>query len=259
MNKLHNDMASNTRNRKRLSQKFAYFLNAQKESKNLEIHKSEPIDFNNPDIQVEFTNSRRTRTGIRTGYRGTVFIQDGCYVSGCQNFINGDIVNHGETIISNLNFLLPETLSATLWIGRVLRVQEGDRIVGRVKMRKIFNVILDRDLAFPCSDPQQILTKQGIINNVFEMSLNNKNSLPFDFVLLRDYSKLSGQEIQILADYIQDVVAEVEDLLLYKQTKKDSRDFYPNTDEILKNVYPWMNENSIKLIKKDIYDSFLKK
>jgi len=173
--------------------------------------KIEPIDGSKPDFQGEFTNLRATRTAIKTGYRGTLLINEGYLFSGIQRFVNGDIVNYGETVKSDINFVMPESLRASLWIGRVLRVQEGNRIVGKIIVRKIFNTILDRDLAFPCSDPHRILEEQDIVNAVSKLRLTNKNHLPMDIVILKKYPKLSGQEIQLLADHLEGVDAKAKD------------------------------------------------
>jgi hypothetical protein len=174
-------------------------------------NKVEPIDSSKPDFQGDFTNLRQTRTAIKTGYRGTLLINEGYLYSGVQRFVNGDIVNYGETVISDINLIMPESLRASLWIGRVLRVQEGNRIVGKIIVRKIFNPILDRDLEFPCPVPHRILEDQDIINTMSKLKLTNKNHLPMDIVILKKYPKLSGQEIQLLADHFEGVEVKVKD------------------------------------------------
>jgi len=166
----------------------------------------EPIDGSKPDFQGEFTNLRSTRSDIKTGYRGTLMINEGYFFSGLQRFITKDIVNYGETVISDINFLMPESLRASIWVDRVLRVQEGNRIVGKIKVTKIFYPILDRDLEFPCSEPHRILEDQDILNTVSKLSLSNKNHLPLDIVILSKYPKLSGQEIQLLVDHIERIL-----------------------------------------------------
>ena len=58
------------------------------------------------------------------------------------------VVPPNGTAKGTITFLSPEAYPHSLWIGKIINIQEGDRIVGYATIVKIFNPLLrleDRD------------------------------------------------------------------------------------------------------------------
>lgn len=47
-----------------------------------------------------------------------------------------------ETAIGTITFISPEAYPNSLWVGKILRIQEGGKLVGYVQVTKIFNEML---------------------------------------------------------------------------------------------------------------------
>lgn len=205
------------------------------------------LDSGEPDIEAEFTNHRFTRTSINTGYRGAILIKTNCLISGFQTFLDGNSVEYNNKILSNIKFISPEYYAATLWVGRVLRVQEGNKVVGQIKVTKIYNQSLDRDLAIPCVDAKKVLSNFDLLNKVLEFRLHLTGNL-LDLQIMRDFSELSGQEIQNLVDYINSEFTKAYELA-FKQMDNATHTFGSYTDYSLRLECPWLTNESIEKLK----------
>ena len=100
-----------------------------------------------PDIEAEIHFFAREEGGRRTpcksGYRPSHdFGIEGMLNDAVHQYIDKEWVSPGETVLTHLSFLAPETQFGRLYEGFEFTVQEGTRIVGRGRIIRVFNQIL---------------------------------------------------------------------------------------------------------------------
>jgi translation elongation factor EF-Tu-like GTPase len=102
-----------------------------------------------PDVEAEFTllipeqGGRRSSPAL-SGYRPEHKVRDDYLTTGYRTYFGGDQVLRGQTVHWSIIFLSPEAYPHCLWVGREIDVQEGSRLVGRVRITKIFNSLLEK-------------------------------------------------------------------------------------------------------------------
>lgn len=82
---------------------------------------------------------------VFSGYRPIYDIRPGYWTSTLHEFVGVPEVKTGEEAIANVWFITPGTYQHSLWVGRVLTVAEGSRMVGTSTVLEIFNEILERE------------------------------------------------------------------------------------------------------------------
>jgi len=100
-----------------------------------------------PDIEAEITflsteQGGKTRS-VLSGYRPIHLIKPDYLTSGEHTYIDVQEVAPGQIARAYIKFLAPEEYPDTLWVGRVINVQEGNHLVGYAKVLKIFNKLLE--------------------------------------------------------------------------------------------------------------------
>ncbi|WP_219834274.1 hypothetical protein [Paenibacillus sp. R14(2021)] len=88
-----------------------------------------------------FPKDGRTGPAI-SGYRPNHLIRDDYLTSGEHHYYGQKIIELGETVLGTITFITPEAYPECLWIGKVIRIQEGSRIIGSAEITKIFNDML---------------------------------------------------------------------------------------------------------------------
>lgn len=97
-----------------------------------------------PDVEAEFTLLAKggRETSVFSGYRPTHRIKDNYLTTGIHHYINSNEVRPGETVFGTIKFITPEAYPHCLWVGRILDVQEGSRVVGQARITRIMNPVL---------------------------------------------------------------------------------------------------------------------
>lgn len=98
-----------------------------------------------PDIEVLFEfNNCRSRP-IYDGCRPTHLISDHYLSTGIHHYYGQNFVMPNESAKGTITFIMPEAYPHTCWIGKRIRIQEGERVIGFATITKIFNPLLRID------------------------------------------------------------------------------------------------------------------
>ena len=99
------------------------------------------------DIEGEFhmLSSGGRSSPAFTGYRPHHKVHDNYLTTATHDYLGVSQVAPGETVKVAVWFITPDVYPACLWIGREIDVQEGKRIIGKLKITKIFNTTLQGD------------------------------------------------------------------------------------------------------------------
>jgi len=99
-----------------------------------------------PDIEAIITFLRPEEGGRKTpiysGYRPAHLVKEDYLTTGVHKYYDRKCVLPGESVLGTIAFITPEAYPNCLWEGKILRIQEGGRVVGYAKIVKIFNNIL---------------------------------------------------------------------------------------------------------------------
>ena len=98
------------------------------------------------DAEVLFELKAHTLEGqiknVTAGYRPLYDVCSEFWTSSNHEFLDLSTVHTGQSSRANVWFLSPEHYPHSLWVGRVLNVAEGSRIVGAATVLKVFNPLL---------------------------------------------------------------------------------------------------------------------
>jgi translation elongation factor EF-Tu-like GTPase len=102
-----------------------------------------------PDVEAEFTLFTAGQGGRRSspalsGYRPEHKVRDNYLTTGYHTYFDCDQVLPGQTVRCCIKFISPEAYPHCLWVGREIDVQEGSRLVGRARITKILNPVLEK-------------------------------------------------------------------------------------------------------------------
>ena len=99
-----------------------------------------------PDIKALVTLRTTAEGGRRTpalsGYRPQHGVKENYLTSGIHNYLSDGVLLPGESSLALITFLAPEHYPHCLWVGKVLSVQEGSRVVGHAEVIEIYNDLL---------------------------------------------------------------------------------------------------------------------
>jgi translation elongation factor EF-Tu-like GTPase len=99
-----------------------------------------------PDIEAEVTflpiGDGGRSTPALSGYRPNHLVLSDYLTSGHHEYKDKERVLPGESAITEIWFLSPEQYPKSMRVGKVIRVQEGSRLVGHAKVLKVFNEAL---------------------------------------------------------------------------------------------------------------------
>lgn len=92
------------------------------------------------DIEAIITCTRHTP--FFRGYRPVHAVTGDYLTTGVHHYYDVEYVHYGESAIGTITFISPEAYPNSLWVGKVLEIQEGSKLVGYAMVTKIFNEIL---------------------------------------------------------------------------------------------------------------------
>lgn len=79
------------------------------------------------------------------GYRPNHLIKPDYLTSGTHAYIDQDSIQPGSCAEGYIDFVTPEFYPESLWVGRKIRVQEGNRLVGIARILEVYNKLLLKD------------------------------------------------------------------------------------------------------------------
>lgn len=95
-----------------------------------------------PDVEVTFTFLGVRKYPSKSGYRPAHRITDQFLTTGSHQYFGADCAPLCGTIEGSISFITPEEYPHTLWTNKVIAIQEGERVIGYARIRKILNPIL---------------------------------------------------------------------------------------------------------------------
>ena len=99
-----------------------------------------------PDVeaQVRFlsTSEGGRHKPAFSGYRPAHLVRDDYLTTGVHDYLDTTEAKPGETVRATITFISPAAYPGSLWIGKVINVQEGGRVVGHATITKIYNELL---------------------------------------------------------------------------------------------------------------------
>lgn len=95
-----------------------------------------------PDVEVIFEFNETRRTPANDGYRPAHLVTDHYLTTGIHHYYGVESVPPNGTANGTITFLSPESYPHCLWVGKKIRIQEGDRIVGYATITNIYNPLL---------------------------------------------------------------------------------------------------------------------
>jgi elongation factor Tu len=101
-----------------------------------------------PDVEAEITLLTAAEGGRQTpahsGYRPQHKVREDYLTSGMHDYIGCNEVLPGQTVKATIAFITPEVYPHCLWVGREIEISEGARVVGRARITKILNPLLEK-------------------------------------------------------------------------------------------------------------------
>lgn len=102
-----------------------------------------------PDVEVELFMASTSASGRQgpafSGYRPSFAVREDYLTSGVIDLLEVEAVAPGQSAKATITFLTPSVYPRTLWVGRILPVHEGAKMVGTAKVVSVFNQILAVD------------------------------------------------------------------------------------------------------------------
>ena len=95
------------------------------------------------DVEAVFEFNGARRGPAFDGYRPAHLITDNYLTTGIHHYYQTNAVSPNGTANGTITFLTPEAYPHCLWIGKKIKIQEGDRVVGYAVITKIFNALLE--------------------------------------------------------------------------------------------------------------------
>lgn len=97
-----------------------------------------------PDVEVTFRFNGTRRGAVSDGYCVPHRIVEDTLTSGLHRYYGVKEVAPDGAARGTITFLMPEQYPGTMWVGRVLEMCEGERIVGTATVEKVLNPIMER-------------------------------------------------------------------------------------------------------------------
>ena len=97
-----------------------------------------------PDAEVTFRFNGTRHGPAADGYRPAHRILEGYLTTGVHHYFGVDRVAPDGEARGTITFVTPEAYPKSLWVGKVLPIQEGERVVGTAAVECVLNPILEK-------------------------------------------------------------------------------------------------------------------
>ncbi len=102
----------------------------------------ETINTRDPDVEVTFRFNGTRKGPVADGYRPAHWIREDYLTTGVHRYFDvAQVAPDGEAR-GTITFITPEAYPSSFWPGKVIPIQEGERVVGTAVVEKILNPIL---------------------------------------------------------------------------------------------------------------------
>lgn len=105
-------------------------------------------DMTQPDVEAEITllstEDGGRQSPVYSGYRPGHKVREDYITTGSHTYFDCEEVLPGQTVQGAISFITPEAYPHCLWVGREIDLHEGSRVVGHVRITKIFNTLLEK-------------------------------------------------------------------------------------------------------------------
>ena len=96
-----------------------------------------------PDVVVLFEFNGTRKHPVYNGYRPSHLILDNYLTTGIHHYYGVDSVPPNGNAKGTISFITPEVYPHCLWIGKIINIQEGERVVGYATIVNILNPLLE--------------------------------------------------------------------------------------------------------------------
>ena len=91
----------------------------------------------NPDIKAKVTLNEN-----KSGYRPSHLIIPDYLTTGVHVYADVEYLYPNHTAIGYITFISPEAYPHSLEVGQVIEIYEGSKVVGKVEVLEIYNIVL---------------------------------------------------------------------------------------------------------------------
>lgn len=124
-----------------------------------------------PSIDVKFEFNHQRRTPVKDGYRADHRFDEQHIAIGVHHYQGVNQISPGESAFGTISFVAPEYYPHSLYEGKEILIQEGEKIVGRATVIKVNSPILKKEITF------EDITK------VFAVSVGKTACIEIEFML----------------------------------------------------------------------------
>ena len=100
----------------------------------------------NPDVEAIFEFNGVRKNSVKDGCRPAHLIVDNYLTTGIHHYYDVESVPPNGMAKGTITFLTPEIYPHSLWIGKKIKIQEGERVVGYATITNIYNPLLEVEI-----------------------------------------------------------------------------------------------------------------
>ena len=95
-----------------------------------------------PDVEALFEFIGTRKHSVANGYRPHHLLKDNYATTGVHHYYDVQVVPPDGSAKGTITFISPEIYPNSLWVGKKISIQEGERIVGYATILKVLNPVL---------------------------------------------------------------------------------------------------------------------
>jgi hypothetical protein len=100
----------------------------------------------NPDVEAIFEFNGVRKNSVKDGYRPAHLIVDNYLTTGIHHYYDVESVPSNGMAKGTITFLTPEVYPHSLWVGKKIKIQEGEHVVGYATITNIYNPLLEVEI-----------------------------------------------------------------------------------------------------------------
>lgn len=129
---------------------ICYVIVAEKERKARKVIRQVFLDrvIVYPSVEVEFKFNHQRKTPVKDGYRADHRFDEQHIAIGVHHYQGVSQVSPDESAFGTISFVAPEYCPHSLYVGKEILIQEGEKIVGSATVIKVNSPILERESTF---------------------------------------------------------------------------------------------------------------
>ena len=100
-----------------------------------------------PDVEVVFHFNGVKQSPMISGYRPARRVTEDYLTTGAHHYVDKRVVYPNDTVQGTIAFLSPEAYPHSLWAGKRIVMQEGEKVIGYAVVTRVLNPVLEREEA----------------------------------------------------------------------------------------------------------------